>query len=95
MGFRVRLVFGSFDQLSPNDLALLEKARSNCDRLVIAVQSDIAVTASGAKTPVQDQATRAYVLASTVFSDAVVVCRDETLEAAVSNIDSSAVRSWD
>jgi D-beta-D-heptose 7-phosphate kinase/D-beta-D-heptose 1-phosphate adenosyltransferase len=95
MGFRVGLVFGSFDQLSPNDLALLEKARSNCDRLVIAVQSDIAVTASGAKTPVQDQATRAYVLASTVFSDAVVVCRDETLEAAVSNIDSSAVRSWD
>jgi bifunctional ADP-heptose synthase (sugar kinase/adenylyltransferase) len=47
---------------------LLEKARAHCDRLVVGLESE------GAPKAVQDQAARAYVLASLVFSDAVVIC---------------------
>jgi D-beta-D-heptose 7-phosphate kinase/D-beta-D-heptose 1-phosphate adenosyltransferase len=81
MGFRVGLVFGVFDRISPADLALLENARSQCDRLIVALRSDSSLAALGAQTPMQDQATRAYAIASTVFADAVLVYPDQTVEA--------------
>jgi D-beta-D-heptose 7-phosphate kinase/D-beta-D-heptose 1-phosphate adenosyltransferase len=62
---RVAFVFGVFDEIGPDQLASLEKARAGCDRLVIAVRKEEAAK--------QDQRTRAYVLAAMVFSDAVVV----------------------
>jgi D-beta-D-heptose 7-phosphate kinase/D-beta-D-heptose 1-phosphate adenosyltransferase len=68
MGLRIGFVFGLFDRISQADLMLLEKARTHCDRLVVGLESDSAAAA------VQDQAVRAYVLASLVFSDAVVIC---------------------
>ena len=80
MKLRIGLVFGAFDQVSVDDLALLEEARGHCDRLVIALQSDSAVEQAGLKAPVQDQRSRAYVLASMVFSDAVVVCDEQTVD---------------
>jgi D-beta-D-heptose 7-phosphate kinase/D-beta-D-heptose 1-phosphate adenosyltransferase len=68
MGLRIGFVFGLFDRISQGDLMLLEKARTHCDRLVVGLESDSVAAA------VQDQAVRAYVLASLVFSDAVVIC---------------------
>ena len=68
MGLRIGFVFGLFDRISQADLMLLEKARAQCDRLVVGLESDSGTAA------VQDQAARAYVLASLVFSDAVVIC---------------------
>lgn len=91
MGFRVGLVLGVFDQITPADLTLLEKARSHCDRLVIALRSDLALASSGANEPVQDQTTRAYVLASTVFSDAVVVCHNQTIELLASALNPNLI----
>jgi bifunctional ADP-heptose synthase (sugar kinase/adenylyltransferase) len=79
MKLRIGLVFGEFDKVSVNDLEQLEKARSCCDRLVIALQSDNALGQAGFE-PMQDQRSRAYVLASLAFSDAVVVCDEQTVE---------------
>jgi D-beta-D-heptose 7-phosphate kinase/D-beta-D-heptose 1-phosphate adenosyltransferase len=78
MGLKIGLVFGTFDMLAPGDLELLEKARSGCDRLVIALQSDVALRRGGLPEPRQDQRTRAYVLASMVFSDAVIIFEEES-----------------
>ncbi len=69
-GLNVSYLRGVFDQLSPADLEQLEKTRNSCDRLVIAIQSDAASKTS------QDQRTRAYVLATTVFTDAIVITDD-------------------
>jgi D-beta-D-heptose 7-phosphate kinase/D-beta-D-heptose 1-phosphate adenosyltransferase len=69
MGLRIGFVFGLFDRISQADLMLLEKARTHCDRLVVGLESD-----SPRSTGAQDQAVRAYILASLVFSDAVVIC---------------------
>jgi D-beta-D-heptose 7-phosphate kinase/D-beta-D-heptose 1-phosphate adenosyltransferase len=71
MGMRIGFVFGAFDQLSRNEMVLLEKARAQCDRLVVGLQSD---AIDGL---LQDQGSRAYVVASLVFSDAVVICEED------------------
>jgi D-beta-D-heptose 7-phosphate kinase / D-beta-D-heptose 1-phosphate adenosyltransferase len=86
MKLRIGLVFGVFDQVSVDDLALLEKARGYCERLVVAVHSDSALQQAGVKAPVQDQRSRAYVLASMVFSDAVVVCDEPTVDKLLSTL---------
>jgi D-beta-D-heptose 7-phosphate kinase/D-beta-D-heptose 1-phosphate adenosyltransferase len=86
MKLRIGLVFGVFDQISVDDLTLLEKARGYCEKLVIAVQSDSALQHAGVKAPVQDQHSRAYVLASMVFSDAVVVCDEQTVDKLLSTL---------
>lgn len=78
MRLKIGFIFGNFDTLTPADLELLEKARGECDRLVIGVQSDNALGGIGMPQAAQDQRTRAYVLASMVFSDAVIICDDET-----------------
>ena len=77
MKLKIGFIFGTFDQLLPDDLPLLEKARTGCDRLVIGLRSDAALRHSGMPEPKQDQRTRAYVLASMVFSDAVIICDDD------------------
>jgi D-beta-D-heptose 7-phosphate kinase/D-beta-D-heptose 1-phosphate adenosyltransferase len=76
MGLKIGFVFGSFDLLSHGHLAFLEKARSDCDRLVIALRHDPMSFRNGLPETVQACRTRAYVIASLVFSDAVVMCED-------------------
>jgi D-beta-D-heptose 7-phosphate kinase/D-beta-D-heptose 1-phosphate adenosyltransferase len=68
------------------DLTLLEKAHGYCERLVIVVRSDSALQRAGLKASVQDQRSRAYVLASMVFSDAVVVCDEQTVDKLLSTL---------
>jgi D-beta-D-heptose 7-phosphate kinase/D-beta-D-heptose 1-phosphate adenosyltransferase len=93
MKLRIGLVLGIFDQLSVDDLVLLEKARGYCERLVFAVQSDSALQQAGSKAPLQDQRTRAYVLASMVFSDAVIVCDQTTLGTLLSELSPDVAMS--
>jgi D-beta-D-heptose 7-phosphate kinase/D-beta-D-heptose 1-phosphate adenosyltransferase len=75
MGLKPGFISGSFEQLSPQNLAALEQARAGCDRLVVVVKSDSTLQREGLSTP-PDQSARAYLLASTVFSDAVVIDND-------------------
>ena len=80
MGLKIGFVYGTFDMLSPDDLVMLERTRAGCDRLVIAIRSDSSLQPA----PQQDQRTRAYVLASMVFSDAVIISEDKNPDALLS-----------
>jgi D-beta-D-heptose 7-phosphate kinase/D-beta-D-heptose 1-phosphate adenosyltransferase len=75
---RVGVVVGAFGQISMENLAALGKARQYCDRLLVLLQSDSTLQPAKVVSPGQDEHTRAYVLASMVFSDAVVVCDEQT-----------------
>jgi D-beta-D-heptose 7-phosphate kinase/D-beta-D-heptose 1-phosphate adenosyltransferase len=93
MGLKIGFIFGTFDTLLPADLELLEKARAACDRLVVALQSDASLAQYGALKSGQDQRTRAYVVASMVFSDAVLICDDDTPDKLLALIQPDTVDS--
>ena len=80
---KVGFISGVFSNLAPSDLERLERARNTCDRLVIGVRKDASAT--------QDQPTRAYVLASMVFSDAIVVSDDPTPDALITALQPDLV----
>jgi len=85
MGLKVGFIFGAFSRMSAQDLSVLEQARAGCDRLLVAVQSDLALMQAGAPSS-QDQHGRAYLLASLVFSDAVIVCDSQTPESILADL---------
>jgi D-beta-D-heptose 7-phosphate kinase/D-beta-D-heptose 1-phosphate adenosyltransferase len=91
MGLKIGFAFGTFDALSPEDLAVMERARGNCDRLVVALQSDASLAQSGFPRPRQDQRTRAYVISAMVFSDAVIICEDKTPDNLLSQLQPDVV----
>lgn len=91
MGVKIGLIFGSFERLSPDDLAVLERLRQGCDRLVVAIKGDRALMCAGVAATFPDQRARAYLLASTVFSDAVIICDDLTPEGILSVINPHVV----
>jgi D-beta-D-heptose 7-phosphate kinase/D-beta-D-heptose 1-phosphate adenosyltransferase len=105
MGLRVGFIFGPFSHMSPDDINALEKARAGCDRLLVAVQNDRSLMQNGV-TSGHDQSASAYLLASMVFSDAVIMCNSQTPEkfladlqpdvvfTAPANQDAPWVKSW-
>lgn len=80
-GWRTGFTNGCFDLLHPGHVHLLEQARSQCDRLVVGLNSDASVRRlKGAARPVQPEAARAAVLASLSAVDLVVVFGEDTPE---------------
>lgn len=78
-GERIGFTNGGFDLLHAGHLTLLSEARSLCDKLIVAINSDAGIARSkGPSRPVQDQAHRARLLASLSFVDMVIVFDDET-----------------
>ena len=78
-GLQVGFTNGCFDLLHAGHIASLRAARAQCDRLVVAVNSDASVrTLKGPSRPVQDQATRASVISQLRMSDAVIVFCEDT-----------------
>ena len=75
MGLRLGIVQGSFDLLSPEAITLFEQMRSQCDRLIIALNRDLVDSPLG-RAVVRDQNTRACMLAALVSVDAVVVIEE-------------------
>ncbi|HEY1760878.1 MAG TPA: PfkB family carbohydrate kinase [Bryobacteraceae bacterium] len=73
MGRRVGFTHGSFDPLSSEHLESLERERSRCDRLVVGL-----TTRNGAGP--EDRHAQAFLLASLVNVDAVVICDSQTPE---------------
>lgn len=64
-GKRIGFVNGCFDLLHTGHLHLLTHARSNCDRLIVAINSDDAVRKiKGADRPIQSHMERAQMLAA-------------------------------
>ena len=78
-GERIGFTNGVFDLLHPGHLALLAEVRSECDRLVVAINADASVRKlKGDSRPVQDERHRAQVLAALGMVDAVVVFTEDT-----------------
>ena len=78
-GRRVVLTNGCFDILHPGHIALLEAARREGDRLVVAINSDASVARlKGAGRPLLPEAERAEALRALESVDAVVVYDEET-----------------
>ncbi len=78
-GRRIGFTNGCFDLLHPGHVALLQQARSACDRLVVALNSDESVCRlKGESRPVQSELARATVLASLASVDLVVLFGEDT-----------------
>ncbi|MDP2699387.1 D-glycero-beta-D-manno-heptose-7-phosphate kinase [Thalassospira sp.] len=78
-GYKVGFTNGCFDLLHPGHLSLLQQARSNCDRLVVGLNSDASVKRlKGESRPVQSEAARAAVLGSLETVSGVVIFGDDT-----------------
>lgn len=78
-GLKIGFTNGCFDLLHPGHIHVLRQAAQQCDKLIIAVNSDSSVKAlKGPKRPVQPQEMRAFVLANLPACDAVILFEDET-----------------
>jgi D-beta-D-heptose 7-phosphate kinase / D-beta-D-heptose 1-phosphate adenosyltransferase len=78
-GHRVGFTNGCFDLLHPGHIAVLQGAAGYCDRLIVALNSDISVKRlKGPSRPVQDQLSRAEIIGALACVDAVVLFDEDT-----------------
>jgi len=78
-GFSVGFTNGCFDILHPGHVSLLAFARSQCDRLIVALNTDESVARlKGAGRPVNSLAQRGAVMAAIRTVDAVVAFGEDT-----------------
>jgi D-beta-D-heptose 7-phosphate kinase/D-beta-D-heptose 1-phosphate adenosyltransferase len=78
-GKKIGFTNGCFDLLHPGHVSLLDQARSQCDRLVVGLNSDASVKRlKGETRPVQTEVSRATVLASLSAVDLVVIFEEDT-----------------
>jgi D-beta-D-heptose 7-phosphate kinase/D-beta-D-heptose 1-phosphate adenosyltransferase len=76
---RIGFTNGCFDLLHPGHVKLLTAARATCDRLVVGLNGDASVRRlKGEGRPVQDQQSRAEVLAALEAVDLVVIFERDT-----------------
>jgi D-beta-D-heptose 7-phosphate kinase/D-beta-D-heptose 1-phosphate adenosyltransferase len=78
-GSTIVLTNGCFDMLHAGHVELIRRAKVHGDRLIVALNSDISVRRlKGAGRPIQDEASRAAVIASLAAVDLVVVFAEDT-----------------
>jgi D-beta-D-heptose 7-phosphate kinase / D-beta-D-heptose 1-phosphate adenosyltransferase len=78
-GLRVGFANGCFDLIHPGHIRLLTEARSRCDRLVVALNTDDSVKRlKGPSRPLQSEAARATVMASLAPVDLVTLFDEDT-----------------
>ncbi|RYY15341.1 MAG: D-glycero-beta-D-manno-heptose 1-phosphate adenylyltransferase [Cytophagaceae bacterium] len=77
-GQRVVFTNGCFDLLHLGHVDYLEKARALGDRLVVGLNTDASVSALKPGRPLQDEYSRARILAALEFVDAVVLFGEPT-----------------
>ncbi len=89
---RIGFTNGCFDLLHPGHLHLLAQARAACDRLVVGLNSDSSARRlKGAGRPVQDEATRAAMLAALPEVDLVTVFDEDTPAALIETLHPDAL----
>lgn len=80
-GLKVGFTNGCFDILHPGHLKLLEQARENCDRLLVAINTDASVKRlKGENRPVNSETDRALMLSGIGAVDAVTFFGEDTPE---------------
>ena len=73
MGYVIGFTNGCFDLIHPGHLSVIQKAKSLCDRLIVAVNSDVSIKAiKGTKRPIQNQNTRMTILSALSAVDVVI-----------------------
>lgn len=78
-GLKIGLTNGCFDILHAGHVSYLEKARAQCDRLIIGLNSDASVRRlKGEGRPVNDAAARASVLSALAAVDQIIVFEEDT-----------------
>jgi D-beta-D-heptose 7-phosphate kinase/D-beta-D-heptose 1-phosphate adenosyltransferase len=78
-GLRIGFTNGCFDLLHPGHIKTLSSARAACDRLVVGLNSDASTRRlKGPHRPVQDERSRAEVLAALSAVDLVVIFEEDT-----------------
>lgn len=78
-GYKIGFTNGCFDLLHRGHIYSLEQAKRECDFLVVGVNSDTSVRRlKGPQRPVQDEKTRAAVLAALSCVDAVCIFEEDT-----------------
>ncbi|WP_232066479.1 D-glycero-beta-D-manno-heptose 1-phosphate adenylyltransferase [Hymenobacter sp. BT18] len=77
-GQQVVFTNGCFDLLHLGHVDYLEKARHLGDRLVVGLNTDASVSCLKPGRPLQDEMSRARILASLLFVDAVVLFDEQT-----------------
>lgn len=78
-GDRIGFTNGCFDLIHPGHVALLAKSRAACDRLIVGLNDDSSVRRlKGETRPVQNEASRAAILASLESVDLVVLFAEDT-----------------
>lgn len=78
-GLKVGFANGCFDLVHPGHVSLLRKAREQCDRLVVALNTDASVKRlKGEHRPIQDEASRAAVIGSLRSVDLVTLFGEDT-----------------
>lgn len=89
-GEKVVFTNGCFDLLHLGHVDYLEKARHLGDRLIVGLNTDASVSCLKPGRPLQDEVSRARVLASLLFVDAVVLFGEQTpltlIEAILPNV---------
>ena len=78
-GDRIGFTNGCFDLIHPGHVVLLAKSRAACDRLIVGLNADSSVRRlKGETRPVQNEASRAAILASLESVDLVVLFAEDT-----------------
>lgn len=78
-GLRIGFTNGCFDLLHPGHLKVLAEARSACDRLVVGLNSDASTRRlKGDGRPIQDEISRAQLLAALEAVDLVAIFEEDT-----------------
>ena len=78
-GLRIGFANGCFDLIHPGHVRLLSEARSRCDRLIVALNTDASVQRlKGPSRPLQNETARATVMASLAPVDLVVLFDEDT-----------------
>jgi D-beta-D-heptose 7-phosphate kinase/D-beta-D-heptose 1-phosphate adenosyltransferase len=78
-GLRIGFTNGCFDLLHPGHLKVLAEARAACDRLVVGLNSDASARRlKGEGRPIQDEISRAQLLAALEAVDLVAIFEEDT-----------------
>ena len=86
-GLRVGFTNGCFDLIHPGHVRLLARARAQCDRLIVGLNTDASVQRlKGPDRPVQNEVARATVMAAIASADLVVLFAEDTPQALIEAI---------
>jgi D-beta-D-heptose 7-phosphate kinase / D-beta-D-heptose 1-phosphate adenosyltransferase len=78
-GMVVGFTNGCFDIIHEGHVELLAEARSHCDRLIVAINSDASVSGlKGPTRPIQSERARAKIISALAFVDAVITFDAQT-----------------